>query len=717
MFSLDSPNSPHPDPVVDPVLKTHMLDTLLASMDGMVYRCRLDEHWTMEYVSQGCLELTGYLPQDLLLNGRISYEEITHEDDRQSVRDAIEQALRLDRRFDIEYRILCKDGAMRWVHERGSRISPASDGPPELVGFIQDITERKRAEQALREAERRYRSIFENAVEGIFQSTPDNGYIAVNPALARIYGYESPDQLIAKLRDIERQLYVIPGRRQEFLGLMEKDGLVTNFESQVYRCDGQVIWISENARAVRDDAGCILFYEGTVEAITERKLHEAQIHFQATHDSLTGLPNRTLLYDRLNQAVLKAERYGTLMAVVFFDLDQFKYVNDSLGHQVGDQLLKMVAKRLKACVRGADTVARQGGDEFVLVLENYENEEALSHTMHRILGAVARPCHINGMEFQVTCSMGVSLCPTDAADADILLKNADIAMFRAKELGRNNFQYFAAEMNIDAANRLDMLNQLRHALAHGEFELHYQPKISLGNGGIVGAEALLRWRRADGRMVPPGEFIALAEETGLIAPISAWVIRKACEQSVAWQQASGLPLPVSVNLSPILLERDNIVEQITQVLQLTGLAPHNLELEITESGVMRNVEASMEVLAQLRKLGVRISIDDFGTGYSSLSYLKRFPIDTLKIDRSFVHNISADKENADIVRAIITLGHNLNMKVLAEGVETEEEYSFLVEHRCDEMQGYYRSHPLPHQGFLDLLGQQPVDGAVLLPCA
>lgn len=688
---------------LDPALKAHMLDTLLASMDGMIYRCRLDEYWTMEYVSQGCTPLTGYLPQDLLLNSRISYEEVTHEDDRRQVRDTIRKALDAGLRFDVEYRIVRKDGEVRWVHERGNRISLAGSSTPELVGFVQDITERKRADQALYEAERRYRSIVENAVEGIFQSTPDNGYIAVNPALARIYGYESPEELITHLRDIERQLYVIPGRRQEFLRLMEKNGLVTGFESQVYRRDGKVIWISENARAVRDDDGHILFYEGTVEAITERKLHEAQIHFQATHDSLTGLPNRTLLYDRLTQAISKADRYGNLVAVVFFDLDQFKYVNDSLGHQIGDQLLKMVAKRLKGCVRDSDTVARQGGDEFVLVLENYDSQEALTHTMRRILGAVAKPCHINGMEFQVTCSMGVSLCPLDASDPDSLLRNADMAMFRAKELGRNNFQYFAVAMNADAANRLEMLNQMRHALAHEEFELYYQPKISLEDGRIVGAEALLRWRRADGKMVPPEEFIALAEETGLIAPISAWVIRKACEQSVAWQQVRRTALPISVNLSPILLERENIVELVMQVLQSTGLAPQYLELEITESGVMRNVEVSMGVLAQLRQLGVRISIDDFGTGYSSLSYLKRFPIDTLKIDRSFVHDISSDKENADIVRAIITLGHNLNMKVLAEGVETEEEYRFLVEHQCDEIQGFYRSRPLPHEGFFSLL--------------
>lgn len=695
-----------PRDLIDPALKAHMLDTLLANMDGMIYRCRPDEHWTMEYVSQGCAELTGYLPQDLLLNSRVSYEELTFPDDRKRVRSVIEEALASGQRFDIEYRLIRKDGEVRWVVERGTSIRHAADSSAEIVGCIQDITERKKSEQALLEAERRYRSIFENAVEGIFQSTPTNGYIAVNPALARIYGYDSPEELIIHLRDIDRQLYVDPQRRSEFLMLMEKHGSVTNFESQVYRRDGKVIWISENARAVRDESAAILFYEGTVEAITERKRHEAQIEFQATHDPLTGLPNRTLLYDRLCQAVLKAHRYGHLVAVIFFDLDQFKYVNDSLGHQVGDQLLKTVAHRLKSCVRESDTVARQGGDEFVLVLESHDNEESLSQAMHRILESVSKPCYISGTELQVTCSMGISLCPTDAADADTLLRNADVAMFRAKQLGRNNFQYFAAEMNSDAVNRLEMTNSLRHALANDEFELHYQPKIRLSTGEMVGAEALLRWFRPNGKLVAPSEFIFLAEENGLIVPISEWVMEQACAQSVAWQRAGKKLVPVSINLSPILIERGNIVEQVTQILRKTGLDPHYLELEITESGLMRNVEASMSVLERLKTLGVRIAIDDFGTGYSSLSYLKRFPIDTLKIDRSFVRDISNDKESADIVKAIITLGHNLNMNVLAEGVETEEEYSFLLEHHCDEIQGYLRGRPSPPAQFLSLLQER-----------
>lgn len=683
--------------------KIRLLDTLLANMDGMVYRCRIDTHWTMEYVSQGCLDLSGYMPEDLILNKRISYDALTHPDDRERVRQVILDAIARHKRFIIEYRIVKADGEVRWVGERGIAITDPATGHAALEGFIQDIHERKRAYEALREAERRYRSIFENAVEGIFQSTPSDGYIEVNPALARMYGYASPQQLMAELYDIERQVYVDPGRRAEFLRRMEEDGVIVNFESRAWRRDGSIMWISENARVVRDEAGEILFYEGTVEEITERKQHEAAIQFQATHDALTGLPNRTLLYDRLEQAVLQAHRHGNILGVVFFDLDQFKYVNDSLGHQVGDRLLKTVAGRLKSCIRHADTVARLGGDEFVLLLADQSGEEAVTHALQRILATVAAPWFVNGTELQITCSMGVSLCPADAIDADTLLKHADAAMFRAKQSGRNNFQFFAAEMNSAVNGRLEMMSSLRRALANGEFTLHYQPKVRLATGSIIGAEALIRWRTPDGNMISPAQFIPVAEESGLIIPLGEWVLRTACAQAFAWQKAGHAPIPVSVNLSPLQLERGNVVDMVTRILSETGLAPEYLELEITESVVMREVEKSFAILEQLKALGVKISIDDFGTGYSSLSYLRRFPVNTLKIDQSFVRNIVSDPNNAGIVKAIISLGHTLNLNVLAEGVETEEEYRFLLENRCDEMQGYFLSKPVAQDAFVRML--------------
>lgn len=694
-----------PSHPADPTLQARLLSTLLANLEGMVYRCRLDAHWTMEFVSEGCFALTGYTEEDLLFNSRISYDQITHPDDRQHVRDTILEAVQNNRRFDIEYRIVRADGSIRHVWERGTNISHDSKAWDILEGFIQDVTERKQADEALREAERRYRSIFENAIEGIYQSTPNDGYLAVNPALARMYGYESPQQLISTLRDIDHQVYVDPQRRLEFKRLMSKHGVVTNFESRVHRRNGEIIWISENARSVYNSDGTLLFFEGTVEAITERKLHEAEIQFQATHDALTGLPNRTLLYDRMQQAVLHSERYGNLTAIAFLDLDQFKFINDSLGHQVGDELLKITAQRLTSCLRESDTVARQGGDEFVLLLTDQPNEEAITHTMQRVLHEVSQPWKANDLEFQITCSIGLTLCPDDGRDAETLLKNADSAMYKAKELGRNNFQYFSAEMNTSVTDRLELLNRLRQAISNEDFVLHYQPKVSLASHQIIGAEALVRWNSAHSGMVSPASFIPLAEETGLIIPLGEWVLRTACRQNRAWQEAGYPPIPISVNLSPRQLARGDIVEVVERILDETGLQPQYLELEITESVMTTDVEKSFALLTRLRTLGVQISLDDFGTGYSSLSYLKRFPVDTLKIDQSFVRDIATDQDSAAIVKAIISLGRNLNLTVLAEGIETEDQFRFLLENGCDEGQGYLMSKPVPNKNFVDLLTQ------------
>ena len=692
---LSMPSSP-----ADPALQARMLGTLLANLEGMVYRCRLDEHWTMEFVSEGCLSLTGYREEDILFNSRVSYDQITHPDDRRHVRTTILEAVARNCRFDIEYRIVRADGSIRWVWERGTNITRDV-----LEGFIQDITERKQADEALREAERRYRSIFENAIEGIYQSTPSDGYLAVNPALARMYGYASPQEMIAVLRDIDHQLYVDPHRRAEFMRLMEQDNVVTNFESRIYRRNGEVIWISENARAVHDSGGNLLFFEGTVEAITERKLYEAEIRFQATHDALTGLPNRTLLYDRMQQAMLHSERYGNLTAIAFLDLDQFKFINDSLGHQVGDELLKITAQRLKSCLRESDTVARQGGDEFVLLLISQPNEESITQTMQRVLHEVAQPWIANDLEFRITCSIGVTLYPNDGHDAETLLKHADSAMYKAKELGRNMFQYYAAEMNSTVTDRLELLNRLRQAIPNDELVLHYQPKLNLASGEIIGVEALIRWSSAHSGLVSPGAFIPLAEETGLIIPIGEWVLQTACRRNRAWQDAGYPPIVISVNLSLRQLARGDIVQQVARVLTETGLEACWLELEITESVMATDVEKSFAMLTELRAMGVRISLDDFGTGYSSLSYLKRFPIDTLKIDQSFVRDIAIDGNSAAIVRAIVSLGHNLNLNVLAEGIETAEQSALLRQNGCNEGQGYLIGRPVPERDFLKLLNR------------
>lgn len=670
-------------------------ELLIQTLPGLIYCARMDEHWTMEFVSNGCEELTGYRPEELLDPRNATFNDLIHPDDRDMVRHAVTSACREGRRFAIEYRLLHRNGEHRWVSERGAAL-PAAEGTtvPLIAGHIQDATQQKAAEATYREAERRYRSIFENTIEGIFQSTPANQFVTANPALARMFGYDSPEELIRSMNNISTQLYVDPDRRAEFLRLIEKDGTVREFESQVYRRDRSVIWISENVRAVKSPDGNVLFFEGTVEDITKRKLQEAVAQYQATHDSLTGLLNRNALAARLERALANRapNRY---VAILFVDIDQFKYVNDSLGHEGGDQFLRIVASRLTACLRAQDFVARQGGDEFIILLDNLESREQASQIAQAILSSIAQPWRIDDHDVHASCSIGISIAPCDANDTDTILRHADAAMFRAKALGRNNYRHFTATLNPDTVSRLDWISRLRNALANDEFLLHYQPKIEVLTGRVAGVEALLRWRTSDGTMISPGEFIPLAEETGLIVPIGEWVLNQACLINREWQKAGRRPIPVSVNISAIQLERDDLVDKVTAVLKETGLTPQYLELEITESALMSDVKQSIRTLERLRELGVRTSIDDFGTGYSSLAHLKRFPVDTLKIDQSFIRDITADRGNAGIVQAVISLSHTLGLTVVAEGVETPEEYRYLSARGCDQIQGYYTGRPVP----------------------
>jgi len=680
-----------------------MLETLLTNLDGMVYRCRDDQHWTMELISQGCYRLTGYQPDELLMNKSISYETITDPEDRTLVRDTINEALGAQRPFDIEYRIRHADGEIRWVWERGVGVKDSLGNLLGIEGIIQDITDRKQAFQALREAERRYRSLFDNAIEGIFRTTPEGQYLDANPALARIYGYETVADLARSLCDIRAQLYVDPERRTEFMRIIKARGLISGFESQVYRKDGQIIWISENARAVTDEHGVVQHYEGTVEDITERKLYEKRIEQQANYDTLTGLANRSLLNDRLQQSIMTAALYGTRLAVIFVDLDRFKYINDSLGHHVGDQLLCEMSRRLSSCVREGDTVSRLGGDEFVLLLNGLGDVDAVASLMERLLDEITLPWITQSGQFDVTSSIGIALYPDDGGDAQTLLKHADSAMYRAKALGRNNFQFFTEELNAMMTERLELETGLRRALERNQFCLYYQPRVDIRTGAITGAEALLRWRVSDQEMMQPGKFIPVAEETGLIVPIGEWALREACQQNLAWQQAGLSPLVVAVNVSLRQFQRDDFLQTVSSVLQQTGLAAAALELEVTESSVMHNAERLIDMLSNIRALGVHISVDDFGTGYSSLSYLKRFPVDRLKIDRSFVQDILVDKDSEAIVRTIIALGHNLGLKLVAEGVENAEQVAYLLANGCDELQGFYYGRPMPAHEFELLL--------------
>jgi diguanylate cyclase (GGDEF)-like protein len=443
----------------------------------------------------------------------------------------------------------------------------------------------------------------------------------------------------------------------------------------------------------------------------ERKRYQVQLEHQANYDALTGLPNRSLLHDRLKQAVY-AQRNPRNIAVVFMDLDHFKFVNDSLGHSAGDKLLKAMAERLRATLREGDTVGRVGGDEFVLILADQSNEEVIFRGMQRITAKVAEPITVEGKEFYVTCSAGISLYPQDGTDVDTLLKNADAAMYRAKEHGRSNFQFYTSEMNDRVNERLALEGALRRALERQELLLHYQQKVDLRSGAIIGAEALVRWMHPEWGLVRPARFISLAEETGLIVPLGEWVLREACRQARAWLDQGLRPGVVSVNLSARQFRQQDLVRMVSRILEETRLEPAHLEMELTESMVMHNVGSAIATLQGLKSLGVRLSVDDFGTGYSSLAYLKDLPIDALKIDRSFVRDIGGGAEAGEgvLAQAIISLGHNLHLKVVAEGVETDAQVRFLKRHGCDEVQGFLYGEPVAPEAYARLLDKAAREG-------
>ena len=430
---------------------------------------------------------------------------------------------------------------------------------------------------------------------------------------------------------------------------------------------------------------------------------DEQLNYLAYYDVLTGLPNRNLLNDRLGQAISHSKRVGRIAAVAFIDLDHFKLINDSLGHSAGDHLLKVVGKRLAACMREGDTIARLGGDEFVMVLPDQVDVETVIHVMQRILASIGEPIGAGDREFNTACSIGVALYPQDGADAETLLKNADAAMYRAKESGRNTFQFYAKEMNAKINERLMIEAKLRRAIEREELCLNYQPQVDLETGQIIGAEALVRWRNIDIGPVSPDKFIPLAEETDLILSIGEWVMRRACAQNRQWQDAGLPPIKVSVNVSARQLSQINLPEMTARILLDTGLDAQYLGLELTESVVMQNVSAVIATMGELQAMGVELSIDDFGTGYSSLSYLKRFPVSRLKIDQSFVRDIANDPDDAAITQAVISLGHSLGLKVIAEGVETEEQLAFLRERGCNEAQGNYYSKAVDADALRSLL--------------
>jgi diguanylate cyclase (GGDEF)-like protein/PAS domain S-box-containing protein len=575
-----------------------------------------------------------------------------------------------------------------------------------------DITKLKLAENAIRQAEEKYRAIFEDAVVGIFQITPEGCPLSINRALAQMHGYDSPEDLLAEVSNVALQLFVDPSRLDELGRVLAEKGVVRGAEVEIYRRDRTRRWVLMNLRAVRGTDGHIVLHEGTVEDITDRKVAEERVQFLAYYDVLTGLPNRTLLRDRLAQALASARRQKDKVVLLFLDLDRFKIINDSLGHSLGDLLLQDVAERLKRWAREQDTVARLGGDEFLIVLTRIKDVADAAVAAERIVNAMTAEFVVQGHSLRISCSLGLSIFPEHGADGETLIKNADAAMYCAKENGRNNFRFFTGDMNAQVLERLTSENSLRLALDKKELFLVYQPQMDIATGRITGLEALLRWQHPELGLVPPDGFIRIAENSGLIVPIGEWVIRTACSQSRKWHD-EGLPaVPIAVNVSAVQFRQEGFCELIKRVLQETGLAPQNLELELTESLLLSNADVMSSVFQELKAMGLKLAIDDFGTGYSSLSYLKQFPVGKLKIDRAFIRDVAVSADDAAITTAIISMAKSLNLKVIAEGVETEAQMSFLRAHQCDEIQGYYFSKPLAADQVADKLRGTAVQHAL-----
>jgi diguanylate cyclase (GGDEF)-like protein/PAS domain S-box-containing protein len=581
--------------------------------------------------------------------------------------------------------------------------------PRELLRALRYAVERKVIEESLYEEKERAQVTLDCIGDGVISTDIAGNVRFLNMVAEKMTGWSLKEVIGRSMADVFQIVdadtrMTIP---DPMMNAADDKNRTVNPPSScaLVRRDGSEIFIEDSIAPIHDHGGGVIGSVLVFRDVSKARAMADLIAHTAEHDFLTGLPNRLLLKDRIGQAIALAQRNQGKAALFFMDLDGFKHINDSLGHQIGDELLQSVADRLRDGIRAPDTVSRQGGDEFIVLLQGIDRPESVAIAAQRLLSSIAEPFILGQKNLHITASIGVSLYPDDGADAETLIKNADTAMYQAKENGRQSFQFFASEMNVRAVERQSIEEDLRLALERGEFTLNYQPKINLATGAMTGAEALLRWTHPVRGSVSPAQFIPIAEDSGLIIAIGAWVLREACRQTQAWKN-DGLHVgTIAVNVSAIEFRNENFLEGLFTILNETGMDPKSLELEVTESVLMRNPSVTASTLKQLREHGVQIAIDDFGTGYSSLSYLRKFPLDSLKIDQSFVRQISDSTDDTTIVSAIISMGQSLGLRVIAEGVETAEDLAFLKGRRCEEAQGYFICRPIPAEQFAAVLRQ------------
>jgi diguanylate cyclase (GGDEF)-like protein/PAS domain S-box-containing protein len=648
----------------------------------------LHDHSYLAECNDVLAQMCGYQSAEGMI-GRYSREVVQWEDEQVDFR---RKFIRSNYRLrDHELRETGRDGVTRIF--LSSAVGIIRSGM--LVGIWgtqRDMTEQKAAEEALRASEERYRLLFERNLAGVFRANSTGKILDGNESFARMLGYEMREDVLSLSF---WEFYPSKEERESFLFRLREHYAMTNIEACLRKRNGSPLWVLMNVTLLPGSTSASFFMEGTLIDITDRKLAEEQVAYQAYHDALTALPNRALFRDRLNQALARAQRHRVGLAVLFLDLDHFKLINDTLGHSIGDWLLKEIALRLRTSVRDGDTVARLGGDEFTILLPEVSEGEDAAHVAQKILDTISEPLRWDNHDIYITTSIGISLSPSDGEDSETLIKSADNAMYRAKELGRNNYQLWSPDLNTRVQNRLSLERSLRRAVDRLEFVMHYQPQFDLRTGKITGLEALLRWPRDESGLCYPKDFIPVAEETRLIVPIGEWMLREVCSQVKRWQE-NGMPdLRLSVNLSAMQFQAKNLIAHLDEVLEECNFNPATLVIEMTETVAMQNVDLTMAILHTMKRKGIKIALDDFGMGYSSLSYLKHFPIDIIKIDPSFIRDIGAGTQPEALVKAVIRLGHSLNQTIIAEGVETEAQRAFLLDQGCHEVQGFLFSPALP----------------------